>query len=322
MSKYTYTANEYIGKKINKLTILKIVKSPNTRRDSGRNVLCRCDCGREVILSISDVVEGRKKSCGSKECWAQRNVKTHHMSNSRIYKIYYGMLERCYNPKHVKFKYYGGKNPPIKVYKPWRDSFMEFYNWAINNGWHDQPKDTPFNEILSIERENPNGNYEPDNCKWITMKEQKSNTSATSYIWDGEEWLTYRHFNEKYNLSNSFVSNRLKSGWDFSAIVYSAKNPELGLKKATFKKSKEYEYRDKDEFIRLVPILIPPNDGIHYQINKIEPDVITKSKRSEETKRKYKENYEARRSIYNENRRKRYHELRALGNNPNSPKHN
>jgi hypothetical protein len=87
----------------------------------------------------------------------------HGMSNTRLYKIWSNMKARCENPNNDKFYNYGGRG--IQVCLAWRD-FMVFYNWAMVNGYDD---------TLTIDRKNNDGNYEPENCRWITLAEQQTN---------------------------------------------------------------------------------------------------------------------------------------------------
>ncbi|MBH0230769.1 hypothetical protein [Halobacillus yeomjeoni] len=70
------------------------------------------------------------------------------------------MKQRCFNPKQKDYKNYGGRG--IKVCDEWLD-FINFYKWAMNNG---------YNEELTIERNDYNGNYEPKNCTWVTVQQQ------------------------------------------------------------------------------------------------------------------------------------------------------
>lgn len=88
----------------------------------------------------------------------------HGKSNTRLYGIWYNMNYRCYNHKDTMYDYYGGRG--IEVCDEWRYDFMAFYNWAVANGYSDE---------LTIDRVDNDGNYEPDNCRWATWKEQSRN---------------------------------------------------------------------------------------------------------------------------------------------------
>jgi dephospho-CoA kinase len=103
----------------------------------------------------------------------ERNYK-HGQSYNRIYKTYQDMVSRCYYPKKMYYKDYGGRG--IRVCDEWLDKekgFINFYNWAMNNGYDDK---------LKIDRIDVNGNYEPDNCRWVDDYTQANNTSANHYI--------------------------------------------------------------------------------------------------------------------------------------------
>lgn len=92
----------------------------------------------------------------------------HGFSNSRLYTIYRGMLARCYNAKHIHYALYGGRG--IKVCEQWRKDKKEFFSWAMNNGYNDN---------LQIDRIDCNGDYSPDNCRFVTLIENQNNRRCT-----------------------------------------------------------------------------------------------------------------------------------------------
>ena len=102
-----------------------------------------------------------------------RYNKKHGHSNSRLYRIYNNMKSRCYRKYAKEFENYGGRG--IRVCNEWlgEDGFINFYNWAYSHG---------YSEELTIDRINNDGNYEPDNCRWVTMMVQNSNSRHTHML--------------------------------------------------------------------------------------------------------------------------------------------
>jgi hypothetical protein len=141
-------------------------------RDAHGNALwlCRCECGEEVIVKGYNLVANASKSCGClrKEKIRESNTK-HGMHGSRLYQIWNGMLTRCENEKRHDYKYYGGRG--ISVCEEWH-GFADFLAWAIGNG---------YSEELTIDRKQVNGNYCPENCRWVTFAEQMRNTRRSSH---------------------------------------------------------------------------------------------------------------------------------------------
>ena len=150
--------------------------------------LCKCDCGNFKITTSSDLKSGKVRSCGclrkettSKMAKSRSKSRIkHNKSNTRIYRIWSTMKQRCYNSKCFSYKWYGKKG--IKICDEWKNNFIFFYNWAIDNG---------YKENLSIDRIDVNGNYEPSNCRWITIREQQKNKRPSS------EWKKRNIVNKK-----------------------------------------------------------------------------------------------------------------------------
>lgn len=95
-----------------------------------------------------------------------KDSKANYDTNGRLYKIFAGMKTRCYNKNRDDYKHYGKKG--IKICDEWLSDFKSFYDWAINNGYKDN---------LTIDRKNVNGDYNPNNCRWVDKKTQSRNTS-------------------------------------------------------------------------------------------------------------------------------------------------
>lgn len=122
--------------------------------------LCRCICGKEIILIGCELKRGNHKSCG-----CRRGRKKPYDRNHPLYDVWKGMKARCRDINHISYKNYGGRG--IMVCDEWKNDYLSFYNWAIISGWK---------EKLQIDRINNNGNYCPENCQVVTAKENARNT--------------------------------------------------------------------------------------------------------------------------------------------------
>lgn len=146
---------DIVGKRFGSLTVtdkfIQIGECPNRRT----LWLCECDCGSEMWVDRSSLINRKGKYCD--KC---RPLGIRH---ERLYHIYHGIKQRCYNPKAPGYEYYGGKG--IEMCDEWLSGGYDvFKEWAIDNGY------TP-NTGLSIDRINSNDNYSPENCEWVTLAE-------------------------------------------------------------------------------------------------------------------------------------------------------
>ena len=161
----TYVKADLTGQRFGRLIVKEHVKR-NPNCPSG-GWLCLCDCGNETIFATNPLTSGRVKSCG---CYNRERLvgshinQTHGMSKTRLFTTWRNMRVRCYSEKDKRYPHYGGRG--ITVCDEWRDSFEAFRDWALANGYNDD---------LTIDRIDPDGNYEPSNCRFITRAENNKN---------------------------------------------------------------------------------------------------------------------------------------------------
>lgn len=118
------------------------------------------------------------------------------------------MRSRCNNPKSTKYYLYGGKG--ITVCKEWDESFERFYDWSMKNGYE---------EDLTIDRIDGNGNYEPNNCRWATYKEQANNTTQNNIITYKGISMNATQWAKKLNMNPNTFSERLRRGWSVERAI-------------------------------------------------------------------------------------------------------
>lgn len=164
--------------------------------------ICKCDCGSYTKKLFSVIKRGDIKSCGclGKEVYS-KGTPIHGLYYTRLYKIYSGMKNRCCCKTDYHYKNYGNRG--IEICDEWlgKNGFINFYNWAMANGYKDD---------LSIDRIDNNGNYCPENCRWATMKEQQNNTRYNHILYYKGEKMTLSQASDKFNLSTSTIWHRVK----------------------------------------------------------------------------------------------------------------
>lgn len=146
----------------------------------------------------------------------------HGLSKTRLHRIWHSMYCRCYYKSTNGYKNYGGRG--IKVCEEWKhiEGFINFYNWAMKNG---------YNEELTLDRIDLDGNYEPNNCKWSTPKYQSNHRRNNKIIkYKGIE-KTSMQWCEMYGVSQTTFLDRLKRGWTIEqALTISTKGNHRKVK--------------------------------------------------------------------------------------------
>ncbi len=177
---------------------------------------CRCECGTEKEVYQKHLLSGATKSCGcykseqSSKRMKKNNptVRKHEMCYSRLYRIWTDIKQRCQNSHCTKYEYYGGRG--IKMCVEWQD-FTNFMNWALNNGYTD---------TLTIERIDVNGNYEPSNCKWITIQKQQYNKSNNHLITYNGKTQTLTEWAKERGIKPTTLDARInRSRWDIGRAL-------------------------------------------------------------------------------------------------------
>ena len=199
----------YVGKRYGRLTVI------SEERDSSGNWFnCKCDCGNSIRTRKYSVLKGLTKSCGCLHKEIAHNVNVQHgLSNTRLHRIWSHMRGRCYTPTDRKYKNYGGRG--ITICSEWND-FIKFKEWAENNGYDDN---------LTIERIDVNGNYEPSNCTWVNLSLQTINKTTSHY---------FKHFGKIYSLKDLVNVFNLSYKYLHREIITNKRLKDFNLEPANY----------------------------------------------------------------------------------------
>lgn len=186
------------GQKFHRLTVL------NKKGLSSNNKIqweCRCDCGKVLIVIGSNLKLGKIKSCG---CLKNQMIKErsfiHGKSRTRIHNIWWSVIQRCTDKNSHAYNRYGGAG--ILLHEKWLD-FKSFYEWSINHGYQ---------EDLTLDRIDNKKGYNPENCRWISMKDQQRNRTNNRYITIDGVTKMLCEWGEETGIKPATIASRIKRG--------------------------------------------------------------------------------------------------------------
>lgn len=179
----------------------------------GKNTtfICKCECGVERAVRRNCLVNGLSKSCGCQRSKNYSNTLHEKYKNkaktgegrTRLHVIWDGMKKRCNCITDKHYVWYGERG--IRVCKEWSDSFQSFKRWALENGYQDD---------LTIDRIDNDGDYEPNNCRWISQAEQCRNKRNNILLTLNGETMCIAEWAKKLGINSETIRNRKNNlGW-------------------------------------------------------------------------------------------------------------
>lgn len=277
MSNNVGRGKDMTGTKIGRLTVDHM--DHREMNSSGRWEIywyCNCECGNHKVVSTSTLTSAIKNnrmiSCGCYRSERAGNLqKTHGLRHTRLAHIHKNICDRCFNPNNKRYPDWGGRG--IKVCDEWytpgvpgNPGLVNFYNWATKEaGYVDPAPNAPQRTWPTLDRIDNDKGYSPDNCRFVSYKDQAMNRRNTRRIYDGSRWWVHAELEDHVGWPRATINAKLQAGWSENAIVFASKNPELKMRKlrpyeADKRSVPRDTYVDKDDFIHLIPIIHIPEE--------------------------------------------------------------
>ena len=173
---------------------------------------CKCLCGNETYVTTGNL-NCHTRSCGCLEketraMFGTRSKKTHKETGSRLYKCWLGIKTRCFNQKDKSYEDYGKRG--ITMCAEWKDSYESFRDWARKNGYTNE---------LTIERIDVNGNYEPNNCTWVTKAQQQRNKRNNKYYTFQGKTQLIPAWAKEFGVTDSMIRSRIQKGQEPEKVL-------------------------------------------------------------------------------------------------------
>lgn len=161
---------------------------------------CRCDCGQEHLASAADLTSGKVKSCGCRQGQRSHGLSRAQGHKTHLYRVWIAMKRRCDSPREKCYPSYGGRG--IRICEEWAE-YPAFHEWAISHGYQ---------QGLTIDRINNDGNYEPENCRWVSMGEQVNNRRNNKFLTYQGETKTFGQWQAATGIDRRTIQSRIERG--------------------------------------------------------------------------------------------------------------
>ena len=204
-----------VGQRFGRLVAVEQLKKPPRHDHYYR---CICDCGNEKVVVGYSLTNGNCKSCGCylREC-SSLKARTHNLSKTHLYKIWAGIKNRTDKRRSSCVGNYRKLN--IGICDEWKNDFVSFYNWSIENGYTDEK--LPNGKYKwTVDRIDRYGDYCPDNCRWATLKQQMNNQTRNKLITYKGKTQTVAQWCDELNLRYNLVNGRLLDGWEVERAFF------------------------------------------------------------------------------------------------------
>ena len=166
---------------------------------------------REIIYKVKCIycgkIQYKQVLQKTARCECQYIHNHHKKANTHLYQKYLGIKRRCYNQREKNYLYYGARG--IKMCDEWLNDFQKFYDCAISNG---------YKKNLTIDRIDSNGDYSPDNCRWVDNYVQANNKRNSYFITYKGETKTLAQWVKDLEIPYKTLWKRLKEGWEIGAV--------------------------------------------------------------------------------------------------------
>ena len=179
-------------------------------RNKYQNVIwrCACDCGNQAFVTAANLNK-KTRSCGCLKIDLLKERSTsHNMANTKLYKVWASIKQRCTNPQNKRFSDYGGRG--IDMCHEWFE-FEPFMEWAMTHGYSDG---------LEIDRINNDRGYYPDNCRFVDTKTNSRNKRNSHFLTFAGNTYTVSEWAEKLNIPPKAIYKRLARGWDIPSALF------------------------------------------------------------------------------------------------------